>query len=109
MRPRRDRPRRSAAPPFRRAPRRTPPARADPGTGRSIRASVSAYRPPVPISVSRPGRRLGEDLCDRVPDLVDLPERGQEVDGSRLLAVIELLAVDVHLEPTLLGRRERDR
>src|SRR6266542_646438 len=63
----------------------------------------------VPISVGRGGRRLGEDLTDRVADLVDLPEGGQEVHGPRLLAVVELLAVHVHLEPALLGRGQRDR
>ena len=58
---------------------------------------------------SRRRRRLGEDLFDRVPDLVDLFERGQEVDGAGLLPVVELLAVEVHFEPAAVGRGKRDR
>src|SRR5215470_5767410 len=57
------------------------------------------------------GRRYrhAEDLLDRIADLVDLLQRGQEIDGSRCLAVVELLAVQVHLEPAAVGRGEGDR
>src|SRR5262245_4952447 len=48
-------------------------------------------------------------LLDRVADLVNLLQRGQEVDGARSLTVIELLAVEVHFEPAAVGRGEGDR
>src|SRR5262252_6677234 len=57
------------------------------------------------------GRRYrhAEDLLDRVANLVDLLQRGQEVDSARSLPVIELLAVEVHFEPAAVGRGEGDR
>src|SRR5215470_12915062 len=57
------------------------------------------------------GRRYrhAEDLLDRVADLVNLLQRGQEVDGARSFPVIELLAVEVHFEPAAVGRSEGDR
>jgi hypothetical protein len=45
----------------------------------------------------------GKDLLDRVPDFVDLFQRGQEVDGSRRLPIVELLAVEVHFESAAVG------
>src|SRR5436853_154960 len=53
--------------------------------------------------------RPGEDLLDRVADLVDLLQCWQEIDGSRRLPVVELLAVEVHFEPAAVGRGEGDR
>src|SRR5437899_2247928 len=53
--------------------------------------------------------RPGEDLLDRVADLVDLLQCWQEIDGSRRLPVVELLAVEVYFEPDAVGRGEGDR
>src|SRR5262249_3135132 len=53
--------------------------------------------------------RHAEDLLDRIADLVNLLQRGQEVDGARSLPVVELLAVEVHFEPAAVGRGEGDR
>ena len=50
-----------------------------------------------------------KDLLDRVPDFVDLFQRGQEVDGSWLLPIVEFLAVEVHFEPATVGWGEGDR
>src|SRR5262249_12038602 len=50
--------------------------------------------------------RHAEDLLDRIADLVNLLQRGQEVDGARSLPVVELLAVEVHFEPAAVGRGE---
>src|ERR1700675_5001222 len=54
------------------------------------------------------GWRRGEYVFDRVPDLVDLFERGQEIHGPRLLPVVELLAVEAHFEPAAVGGSPRD-
>src|SRR5262249_49489074 len=54
-------------------------------------------------------RRVGEDPLDGLADLVDLLEGGQEVDRAGLLPVVELLAVEVHLEAPAVGGREGDR
>src|SRR5712692_10034645 len=58
----------------------------------------------------RCGRRrlIREFLADGLPDLVDLPERRQEVHGAGLLAVVHLLAVEVHFEHTLAGGGQRN-
>jgi len=40
---------------------------------------------------------------------MDLLQRRQEIDGSRGLAVVQLLAVEVHFEPAAIGRGEGDR
>src|SRR6516165_6712837 len=61
------------------------------------------------LLVGRRRRCHAEDLLDRVADLVDLLQRGQEIDGSRRLPVVELLALQVHLEPAAVGRGEGDR
>src|SRR5881296_998115 len=61
------------------------------------------------LLVGRRRRRHAEYFLDRVADLVDLLQRRQEIDGSRSLAVIELLAVEVHFEPAAVGRGEGDR
>src|SRR5256884_2290006 len=53
--------------------------------------------------------RPGEDLFDRVADLVDLLQCRQEIDGSRRLPVVELLAVEVRFEPAAIGWGEGDR
>src|ERR1700694_3969215 len=53
-------------------------------------------------------RRLAELLADGVADLVDLAERGQEVDRARFLAVVHLLAVHVHFEDPFVGGGEGD-
>ena len=60
-------------------------------------------------SVGCGGRRLlGEELADGLADLVDLLERGQEVDGVRLLAVVNLLAVQEDLKRAFTGGGEGD-
>src|SRR5262245_14296146 len=64
------------------------------------------------MAFSLVGRRRGrdaEDLLDRVAALVNLLQREQAVDGVRSLAIIELLAVAVHLAPSAVGRGEGDR
>jgi len=64
----------------------------------------------LPFLVGRSRRRRArEDLFDRVADLVNLLQRRQEIDGSWGLAVVELLAVEVHFEPAAVGRGEGDR
>src|SRR5437867_12072678 len=60
------------------------------------------------VGCSSRRRRLAEDLFDGIPDLVNLLERGQEVHGARSLPVVELLAVQVHLEPAAVGRGQRN-
>src|SRR5262245_16790123 len=62
-----------------------------------------------PARASRRGGRRREDVLDGVPDLVDLLEGGQEVHRAGLLPVVELLAVEVDLEPAAVGRGEGDR
>src|SRR5262249_54792875 len=58
----------------------------------------------IEVSVGGGGRRrLREDLLDGVPDLVDLLERGQEIHGSRFLAIVELPAVEVDFEAATVG------
>src|SRR5688572_6333973 len=54
-------------------------------------------------SVGRRHRLLGEDLANALADLVDLLQRGQEVDSARLLAVVHLLAVQVDFEDAFAG------
>src|SRR4030095_4190153 len=65
----------------------------------------------VTVAISVGGLRggLSEDLADRVADLVDLLQRGQEVDGARLLPVVHLLAAHVDLESAFFRRCEGDR
>src|SRR5262249_27307772 len=53
-------------------------------------------------------RRLTEYLANRLSYLVNLSERGEEVHGAGLLAVVHLLAVEIHFESAAVRRRERD-
>src|SRR5690348_11493981 len=61
------------------------------------------------LLVSRRCRCHAEDLLDGIADLVDLLQRRQEIDGARSLAIVELLAIEVHFEPAAVGRGEGDR